>query len=84
MLDPNRAQDPIPPRWAQRLLEVALPERDRLAIPGDLSEEFAQRMASQGRQRARRWYRLQNRSARGLERGRIAPPSLGAYHGAVE
>lgn len=59
MRDPRRAPDPIPPRGAQRLLELALPERDRATIPGDLSEEFTQRAANEGRRLARRWYRLQ-------------------------
>jgi predicted permease len=39
-----------------RILEWWLPRDDRDEIIGDLDEQFVQRMASDGRARARRWY----------------------------
>ena len=48
-----------PPRWAERLLALALREEDRDAALGDLAEELATRAATDGPAAARRWYRGQ-------------------------
>ena len=49
--------DEHPPRWAERLLLIVLPRRDRETIPGDLLEEFREVvLPSRGRIGARVWY----------------------------
>ncbi len=45
-----------PPRWAERLLERALPHEESEAVVGDLAEEFERRVAREGRGAARRWF----------------------------
>jgi len=51
------ATDEHPPRWAERLLLIVLPRRDRETIPGDLLEEFREVvLPSRGRAGARIWY----------------------------
>ncbi len=52
-----------PPRLAESLLRLALPADDREAVLGDLTEEFAARVARDGRPAARRWYRRQVRAS---------------------
>ena len=49
--------DEHPPRWAERLLLIVLPRRDRETIPGDLLEEFREVvLPARGRRGARLWY----------------------------
>jgi uncharacterized membrane protein len=46
-----------PPRWAERLLRVFLPSRDRDTIAGDLLEEYREVvLPSRGTWRAQLWY----------------------------
>ena len=46
-----------PPRMAERLLHWALgPSEDGLTVLGDLNEDYAMRIRSEGLKRARRWY----------------------------
>jgi putative ABC transport system permease protein len=47
---------PRPPRLAQAFLARLVPPGDRDAVLGDLAEEFAARVARDGRTSARRWY----------------------------
>jgi putative ABC transport system permease protein len=46
-----------PPRFAEALLARLLPPQDRGPIMGDLAEEFAERVASDGARAAGWWYR---------------------------
>ena len=49
-----------PPRIARRILELALPQRVRAGVLGDLDEEYHERMLPRrGARAARRWYRRQ-------------------------
>jgi predicted permease len=52
-------REPRPPRLAEAILSGLLPERDRAAIIGDMSEEYRARAAADGERAARRWYRRQ-------------------------
>jgi hypothetical protein len=51
-------RDPFsPPRWAEDMLEMLLPREDRLTFAGDLREEYAETVLSQGsRWKADLWY----------------------------
>jgi len=46
-----------PPRLAESLLAAMLPPSDREPVMGDLAEEFAARVATDGERSARWWYR---------------------------
>ena len=51
------ANDECPPRWAEWLLQIVLPRRDRETVSGDLLEEFREVVVpTRGRLRARAWY----------------------------
>ncbi|HSR41095.1 MAG TPA: ABC transporter permease, partial [Longimicrobiales bacterium] len=50
---------PSPPRAFSVLLRLALPARDRDALPRELEDLYRARVAVHGRRRARRWYRRQ-------------------------
>jgi len=59
-----------PPRWAEFLLERALPARDREVVTGDLREEYAEFLRPQfGALRAGLWYLRQVSSLAGRSVG---------------
>jgi putative ABC transport system permease protein len=75
---------PRPPRIAEWLLKVSLPDDDRQAVLGDLCEELLQRAGSQGVPAARRWYWNQvqrsffsNVRRRAFESASPKPPLIG-------
>jgi hypothetical protein len=48
---------PTPPRWAEALLRLCLPPRDRDTVTGDLLEEYRESvLPMRGRLRAQLWY----------------------------
>jgi hypothetical protein len=54
------AEQALPPKWAQRLLELTLRERDRNTIVGDLIEEYRERLCQgQHGRRVDTWYTKQ-------------------------
>jgi hypothetical protein len=47
----------MPPRWAERLLQLSLHQRDRDTVTGDLLEEYREViLPARGRVRAQLWY----------------------------
>ncbi len=56
MGDPSPEQSARPPRVAEAILLRLLPKRDRGPILGDLAEEFARRVRTDGVKAARNWY----------------------------
>lgn len=74
-------RDEHPPRWAERLLRMVLPRRDRETIPGDLLEEFREVvLPARGRAGASLWYVRQVLS---LIPGLILGAAVGAAFGTV-
>jgi predicted permease len=57
----SAASDPRPPRLAEWLMAATLDARSRVAVLGDLQEEYGQRAARHGAAAARRWYWAQTR-----------------------
>ena len=50
---------PTPPDWAEALVTLLTPARDRDTIAGDLREEYADRAAGRGQSSANWWYARQ-------------------------
>ena len=63
----------LPPQWAESLLEMMLPPRDRDSVCGDLLEEYRQSVVPALGAGANRWY---------LAASRLAPASRGPRSGA--
>jgi hypothetical protein len=51
-----RAKGSVPPRAAGFLLDLLLAKADRYAVPGDMEEEFASKLAKYGPAGARLWF----------------------------
>jgi hypothetical protein len=79
-MTPQRAaRDSNPPRWAETLLRILLPSRDRDSVTGDLLEEYREVvLPARGRLRAQLWYL---RHALSLIDGAVLGAVLGTIFG---